>query len=170
MQSILTRRIKKGGHKTGYLNTALLSISYIATLILATKTLLNEKNVTLSFILGIIVMELFVVLRMISLHQLGEYFSYEVRILRDHKLVTTGIYGIVRHPLHLAFWGEVCGMAIISKNPFSLIPLLILTIVISWRDKIEDEALEKKFGREFQEYKKQVPGLNIIKGISHIGK
>ncbi len=110
-------------------------------------------------------MEVFVFLRMISLHQLGEYFSYEVRILKDHKLITTGIYGIVRHPLHLAFWGEVCGMGIISKNPFAIIPILILTAVILLRDKIEDDKLERKFGREFLDYRKRIPGLNIIRGI-----
>jgi len=36
--------------------------------------------------------------------ELGAYFSPTLTIYRSHKLITTGIYGHVRHPMYSAFW------------------------------------------------------------------
>jgi protein-S-isoprenylcysteine O-methyltransferase Ste14 len=40
---------------------------------------------------------------------LGSYFTFEVAIRPNHKLITTGPYAIVRHPSYVALWFTVLG-------------------------------------------------------------
>jgi protein-S-isoprenylcysteine O-methyltransferase Ste14 len=166
MDLILTRNIRRKGQKSGYVSTLILSLCYIFTLLFAVMALRGKTEICLFFVLGIIVMETSVLLRMVALWHLGEYFSYEIRLTQDHKLIMDGIYGIVRHPLHLAFFGEVLGIAVISANSFSIIPLIALAFAIYHRNQIEEKALEKRFGKVFCDYRERVPGMNIIEGIA----
>ncbi len=164
VQTIITRKIKRNGEKKDVWGTVILAACYIFTLISTVFSLSKGIQSFSTFILGVFIMELFVFLRMNALLKLGSYFSYEIRITNDHKLIKEGIYAIVRHPLHLAFLGEVLGMALIGNTPYGYIAVLVLFLEILKRNEIEDRVLEEKFGEEFRLYKKQVPSMNLWKG------
>lgn len=114
---------------------------------------------------GFIVMQAFVIFRFVALKNLGGNFSYELAIRDNHKLVTNGVYNILRHPLHLAFWGEVLGMAIMAGSVAGYVFTLLLVPLIVYRNGVEDAALEEKFGDEFVKYKRRVPSIDIVTGI-----
>ncbi|KAJ7923243.1 hypothetical protein B0H13DRAFT_1477462, partial [Mycena leptocephala] len=40
------------------------------------------------------------ILRLFCYRALGQYFTFKTAIARNHKLVTTGPYSIVRHPAY----------------------------------------------------------------------
>jgi len=84
------------------------------------------------------------------------------------KLVTTGIYSIVRHPQYLA--GILLGLSaiLISQHWLVLalgIPFMIIFYIAGWD---EDKSCIKKFGEEYKNYMKKVPRFNFIFGL--IGK
>lgn len=77
--------------------------------------------------------------------------------IKSNKLVTTGIYGLVRHPIYAAFLYAVTGLTFISNNLFLLIlPViywLILTVVMV---KTEEKWLYDKFGESYAVYSRKV--------------
>lgn len=165
IQSVITRRIRREGEKSDLAGTALLSVCYITVMVLTGAALWNMVGFSVSFIAGIVVMAAFISLRINALITLGDYFSYEIRIAIDHKLIRNGIYGIIRHPLHLAFWGEVAGMAIAGNNLISYGVCILLFLVILHRNKVEDKILAEKFGEDFSHYCEEVPSMNILAGV-----
>ena len=84
---------------------------------------------------------------------LGKAFSPVVQTTNTHKLVTGGIYGIIRHPAYLGTlclligfplcFGSIVGLGIAL---FAGIPVLI------YRIQIEERALQAWFGEEYEAY------------------
>jgi protein-S-isoprenylcysteine O-methyltransferase Ste14 len=78
---------------------------------------------------------------------------------RTKRIVTKGIYSIVRHPQYLGGILAHIGFSFLFSALGSLLvtPLVILMIfIISWK---EEKELSKEFGKEYREYKKKVPML-----------
>jgi len=79
------------------------------------------------------------------------------------KLITTGIYGIVRHPLYLSNGLLAIGMAVLFRSMYALlfsIPYLLLYLPIIY---FEEKDLLEKYKEEYKEYKKKVPYRAIPK-------
>jgi protein-S-isoprenylcysteine O-methyltransferase Ste14 len=75
------------------------------------------------------------------------------------KLVTTGIYGHVRHPQYLGFLLLTLGMNILWITISALLLWPILAILYYRLAKEEDKELEERFGEEYRKYKRTVPML-----------
>lgn len=85
--------------------------------------------------------------------------------VKTKKLVTTGIYSIVRHPQYLA--GILLSIAFIFISQHCLVIILgIPVIVIFYLGGVDEDKINiKKFGELYKEYIKKVPGFNIILGF-----
>jgi protein-S-isoprenylcysteine O-methyltransferase Ste14 len=72
-------------------------------------------------------------------------------------LVTSGPYSRVRHPgysgLILIYFGFALAFAVV----WMLLPAVIFTILTCLSTIKEEELLEERFGKEYQEYARQVP-------------
>lgn len=81
------------------------------------------------------------------------------------KLVTKGVYGLVRHPIYSADIFLSWGFLLIFPSLKILLSVVWLTFVLGYWMILEENALEEKFGREYREYEKKVPMLipNIYK-------
>jgi protein-S-isoprenylcysteine O-methyltransferase Ste14 len=75
------------------------------------------------------------------------------------KLVTTGIYGHVRHPQYLGFLLLTLGMNILWVTISTLLLWPILAILYYRLAKKEDKELEEKFGEEYRKYERTIPML-----------
>jgi len=75
------------------------------------------------------------------------------------KLVTTGIYGHVRHPQYLGFLLLTLGMNILWVTISTLLLWPILAILYYRLAKEEDKELEERFGEEYRKYEHNVPML-----------
>jgi protein-S-isoprenylcysteine O-methyltransferase Ste14 len=74
------------------------------------------------------------------------------------KLVTTGIYRYVRHPQYLGFLIITLGMNVWWLTLIMLALWPVVVIVYYRLAKTEEKDAEEKFGEEYLEYKRGVPG------------
>lgn len=92
---------------------------------------------------------------------LGKLFSETARILPEHKLITSGPYSLIRHPIYL---GEILfafSIPMIANSLYGFVIMLVTIPILFHRIKIEEEILVSRFGQEYLEYthktKKLIP-------------
>jgi protein-S-isoprenylcysteine O-methyltransferase Ste14 len=83
------------------------------------------------------------------------YLSRTIEVQKDQKVIDTGLYGIVRHPMYMATIILFLSMPLILGSLYSFFIFLIYPIIISFRIKNEEEVLEKELNG-YKEYKKKV--------------
>ena len=106
-------------------------------------------------VIGLIFYIVFSWLQVLSVKTLGESYSQEIIILKNHELVTKGIFSIVRHPQYLTQILMDLGAAAALLSYFVL-PLAVIEIpLLVMRATVEEKLLTKYFGEEFTAYKKK---------------
>ena len=81
-------------------------------------------------------------------------------ITKDHKLLTTGSFEKIRHPIYLAICFKLIGFPILCMSPIGLILTVLIVIpLLLTRIKIEERMLEDEFGESYKEYKKNTGSL-----------
>jgi protein-S-isoprenylcysteine O-methyltransferase Ste14 len=92
--------------------------------------------------------------------QLGKYGSGIIQIEEGHRLVTTGIYGLIRRPI---YGGGLVGLVGLYLAFRSLIVLVAVTavyfVVIKHRLLFEERMLMEEFGDEYKAYMKKTSRL-----------
>ncbi len=83
------------------------------------------------------------------------YLSRTIKVQEGQKVVDTGIYGIVRHPMYSATLLLFLSMPIVLGSLYSLIIFLAYPFIIAKRIKGEEELLERELDG-YSEYKKKV--------------
>ncbi len=71
-------------------------------------------------------------------------------------IITTGLYGIIRHPVNLGLMFTFAGWYIIWSGVYALYFLAVFIIVFVIETFWEERNLEKAFGDGYTEYKKRV--------------
>lgn len=83
------------------------------------------------------------------------YLSRTIEVQKNQKVIDTGLYGIVRHPMYMATTVLFLAMPLVLASPISFIIMLGYIPVIAKRIKNEEKFLEE--GLEgYVEYKKKV--------------
>lgn len=83
------------------------------------------------------------------------YLSRTVKVEEGQKVVDTGLYAIVRHPMYTATIFMFLAIPIVLGSFYSLIVFLFYPAVIAVRIKDEEELLERELDG-YAEYKKSV--------------
>jgi len=75
------------------------------------------------------------------------------------KLITSGLYSCVRNPMLLGLFIFMLGLGVLlgSLSLIFIFTPLFVAINVFYIKAIEEKEMEKKFGREYLEYKKRVP-------------
>lgn len=85
---------------------------------------------------------------------LGKMWSVSLQLREDHKLVTTGIYRTLRHPMYSAFWLMALAQALLLPNwvagPAGLVGFGLL---FALRIGPEERMMEDAFGEEYRAYR-----------------
>ncbi|KAJ7135439.1 hypothetical protein C8R43DRAFT_894273 [Mycena crocata] len=124
------------------------------------------------------------VLRLQCYQALGKHFTFETGIFKNHKLVTTGAYNIVRHPGYSGAFLAYVGLMLYYTSPGSWVmecvfkgstaggsfgavyALLMFFIVLglTWRIPKEDEGLRNEFGEDWDTWAEKVRYV-LIPGV-----
>ena len=83
------------------------------------------------------------------------YLSRTIEVQENQKVIDTGLYGIVRHPMYATTILLFLTMPLILGSIISFIIFLIYPIIIGKRTKNEEKVLEKDL-KGYTEYKKKV--------------
>lgn len=98
---------------------------------------------------------------------LKDMWSPYPTIVSDHRLVKTGPYRIVRHPMYLSQALMSFGTAWATRNLIVFAVFCIGLLVYNYlRSLKEDGILARHFGCEFADYKSAVPALIPCKRMS----
>ncbi|MBO9730930.1 MAG: isoprenylcysteine carboxylmethyltransferase family protein [Chitinophaga sp.] len=105
--------------------------------------------------IGLSVILLGMILRFISIMQLGRLFTVVVTIRKDHYLKKDGIYGVIRHPAYAGSLLSFLGFGLSLNNWLALAVVFIpvLTVFI-YRISVEEKMLAAQFGEEYTNYMK----------------
>ena len=75
------------------------------------------------------------------------------------RLLREGIYGVIRHPRYLSAGIALVGNALISNYAGFYILILLILPPGYLLTVLEERELAERFGEEYREYQRQVPGF-----------
>jgi len=81
------------------------------------------------------------------------------------SLVTSGVYGIIRHPQYLAGILLCLGLMLITTHWLVVLPGLIGILAFYTSSFAEEAKNLEKFGDRYQEYQQGVPRFNFLLGF-----
>ena len=109
---------------------------------------------------------------------MGKQFTYQLALVKDHRLVTSGPYGVVRHPGYTGVLAVMAGMLLVQLTPGGLVAAANVVETTWWgragvgayvlgmvafcgavmkRVKVEDAVLKREFGEEWEEWRERTP-------------
>lgn len=77
----------------------------------------------------------------------------EYQIKKDQKLVTTGIYSYIRHPIYLGVTCTFLGVQLLVGSYLLLFFMIVIPLFSYFQAKREEKMLVNYFGKEYEEYK-----------------
>ncbi|MDH7604293.1 MAG: isoprenylcysteine carboxylmethyltransferase family protein [Melioribacter sp.] len=116
----------------------------------------NDEKFQMIRIAGLIVFIIFSWLQVSAFKSLGNYYTQDIVILKEHKLIKSGLYKLIRHPQYLCQILSDLGAGIALFN-YLIVPIVVLVELPLFvlRARYEEKLLEKYFKDEFINYKKQ---------------
>ncbi len=114
----------------------------------------------LGLAIGAPVMFIGIVLIIWSRMRLGKnYFVATSRgalLFEGHRLVMTGPYAVIRHPLYIGILLVGLGGTLLYRT-WTMVFVTLMFLGLMIRARREDEALAQHFGEEWQRYRRAVP-------------
>jgi protein-S-isoprenylcysteine O-methyltransferase len=100
------------------------------------------------------------ILRWYSIGYLGRYFTVDVSISPEHKLIDSGPYRSIRHPTYTGALLAFLGLGFCFGNWLSILFLTVPIIAaFLWRIRIEEHALTDALGEEYRTYAQRTKRL-----------
>jgi protein-S-isoprenylcysteine O-methyltransferase Ste14 len=90
---------------------------------------------------------------------LGQNWSAAVTIKEEHRLVRSGPYALVRHPIYAGILVAMLGTALAVGEVRGLVAVVLALIAWVRKSRIEEEWLLRHFGEEYARYRHQVKAL-----------
>lgn len=103
--------------------------------------------------IGVAVFAAGLAIRWYSIIHLGSFFTVDVAIAANHRLIDTGPYRFVRHPSYTGALMAFLGLALCLANWASLAVMLVpVFLVFLWRMHVEEGALVQALGDQYRNY------------------
>jgi len=90
--------------------------------------------------------------------EMGKLWSGGVERMEDHRVIQTGPFAIVRHPIYTGLAMTAIGVGLTSALPTALLGAALFTGGFAFKAKVEERFLEQELGG-YAEYRKRVPML-----------
>jgi protein-S-isoprenylcysteine O-methyltransferase Ste14 len=124
--------------------------------------LLDRSGVAGIRAVGLVVMASGVVLRLLAIRALAAQFRTEVHVLRNRRLIRSGIYRWLRHPskagLLLIALGAVLGFASVA----GVACWLAIAVFVRARIRCEEVGLREVFGSDYAAYAARTSAFPLL--------
>lgn len=115
-----------------------------------------SSHFPLMSILGFLTICLGLFIRLTAIKTLQDQFTYTVKIIDNHELITAGIYKYIRHPSYSGQSLIFLGMGIAVSNWLSILIFFIPTLLTTfYRISVEERVLLDHFGEQYSAYKRR---------------
>ena len=95
---------------------------------------------------------------------LGKQWSMQARVLEDHALIRHGPYRIVRHPIYTGMLGMLMAAGLTWTHWIGFVAsVLFFSVGTIIRVRSEEKLLREQFGAAFDDYKRKVPAVILLK-------
>lgn len=74
-------------------------------------------------------------------------------------LVTTGAYAVTRNPIYTGLLTGSLGVAVLRRRRAPLVSVALLGLVLAGKVRLEERALEDRFGARYRSYAARTPRL-----------
>jgi len=86
-------------------------------------------------------------------------------LTKTRTVVTSGIYGIVRHPMYLSFMLFSLALVLLSQHWLNAVLGMVVIGILYSDMRREEQKTRVKFGDPYQVYMEQAPRMNFLVGI-----
>jgi protein-S-isoprenylcysteine O-methyltransferase Ste14 len=105
-------------------------------------------------ILGIVLTFAGVAFAIWARHHIGRYWGARVSILSEHKLIRTGPYARIRHPIYTGLLLAGAGTALVVGEYRALVGTAIALVALVRKARKEERFLAAQFGETFEEHQR----------------
>ncbi|KAB5570267.1 Isoprenylcysteine carboxyl methyltransferase family-domain-containing protein [Coniochaeta sp. 2T2.1] len=109
--------------------------------------------------LGLVATVVGQIVRSAAMAEAGQSFNHVVQQRRGqgHVLVTSGVYGVFRHPSYFGFFWWALGTQVVMGNVVCFLGYAVmLWTFFNRRIKVEEELLVEFFGEDYDNYRRRV--------------
>lgn len=90
-----------------------------------------------------------------AVEHLGRQWRMHAGLWPDHRLITTGPYGLVRHPIYTSILAVALAAGLLRASwPAILLSVALFVAGTEIRVRVEDRLLASRFGKEFEAYRR----------------
>ena len=115
--------------------------------------MLGLADIGISYPIGVTLFFSGLCLRWFSIINLGRFFTVNVAIAKDHRVIDTGPYRLIRHPSYTGALMAFLGFGLCLSNFASvLIIVLPVTAAFLYRIRIEEAALSDSLADAYRNY------------------
>jgi protein-S-isoprenylcysteine O-methyltransferase Ste14 len=93
-----------------------------------------------------------------SIQTLGKQWTVRARLIKEHELITSGPYSLVRNPIYLGMLGLMVGTGLVLSTWWSLLAAMVLLLVGN-HIRAEEKLLREAFGSQIDDYARRVPAF-----------
>jgi protein-S-isoprenylcysteine O-methyltransferase Ste14 len=92
-------------------------------------------------------------------HHLAGNWSREVTIKEDHELITSGPYGLARHPIYTGLLTGLMGTVMVIGELRAVLALALIALPLWFKMRLEESWMREEFGEKYVEYSRRVAAL-----------
>lgn len=101
-----------------------------------------------------------IAIRLWAIRTLGKFFTSEVIVQHDQKIIQTGPYRLVRHPSYLGAYTAIIGCSFLLQTTVGLIISAIMMLAAYlYRIHVEEQTLVDEFGADYLQYQEKTARL-----------
>lgn len=146
------------------------AIRFVAFLLLVTLIVLSARNPTwwptldfpvpfwlrwAGFVLGLASLGFWTWTHVV----LGAFWSAQLQIRADHRLIASGPYARIRHPMYTAVLGWAISLGLVNADWVTIaLPVCAVAIILA-RIPREEQMMIEQFGDEYRHYMKRTGRL-----------
>lgn len=97
--------------------------------------------------------------RITAMRQLGSAYSQNLNAPDSAELVSTGVFSVVRHPIYGFFILETWALWLVRPNPVSTAALGVIVVIVVYRLRREEAALEARYRQRYADYRRRTKAL-----------